>query len=84
MKKRGNAALNKHLKTGFENHEFREDSTKDAHYLKTFLQEATSGRVIFVFNLNWISAKTAQNTIYINLKMILTLNKDCDAQAYNP
>ena len=52
MKKRANAALNKHLKTGFENHEFREDSTKDAHYFKTFLQEATSGRVIFVFNLN--------------------------------
>ena len=28
--------------------------------------------------------KQRSNTIYINLKMILTLNKDCDAQAYNP
>ena len=52
MKKRGNAALNKHLKVGFEDHEFREDSTKDSHYFKTFLQESTSRRVIFLFNLN--------------------------------
>ena len=52
MKKRGNAALNKHLKAGFENHEFREDSTKDTHYFKTFLQEVTSRHVIFVVNLN--------------------------------
>ena len=52
MKKRGNAALNKHLKVGFEDHELREDSTKDAHYFKTFLQESTSRRVIFLFNLN--------------------------------